>query len=338
MNAAPACARVSWVAWLARGLAAACLLLAAAGGSARADGTFQHVVREGETLASIARLYYGDPKREGVLVAENGLGSLGGTNVTAGMRLVVPWTHYHRVREGETWATIAERYYGEASRAFVLLDANKASRRGQPAVGAELLIPYPLRVVADQNDTVQSIAAAFLGGSSKKNVSMLMRFGRAKKGKLVRGQVVLVPMGDLTLSEEGKRAIEVQSGRIVEGGDVRAVQQWAEERIPEALAHERAGEYPECVALASRLLGTGKLAATQVVTLQRVLGSAYVALGRPQLAAEAFREALRLQPDLELSRIETSPKVLRAFEAGKELLAREPKEPDPPAAPAADAE
>lgn len=220
----------------------------------------------------------------------------------------------------------------------MLLDANKASRRGQPAVGAELLIPYPLRVVADQNDTVQSIAAAFLGGSSKKNVSMLMRFGRAKKGKLVRGQVVLVPMGDLTLSEEGKRAIEVQSGRIVEGGDVRAVQQWAEERIPEALAHERAGEYPECVALASRLLGTGKLAATQVVTLQRVLGSAYVALGRPQLAAEAFREALRLQPDLELSRIETSPKVLRAFEAGKELLAREPKEPDPPAAPAADAE
>ena len=39
--------------------------------SARADyPTYIHVVREGETLASIAQVYYGDPRREAVLVAE----------------------------------------------------------------------------------------------------------------------------------------------------------------------------------------------------------------------------------------------------------------------------
>ncbi len=41
--------------------------------SAQAQGAYLHVVHEGETLASIAQQYYGDPRRELVLVVENGL-------------------------------------------------------------------------------------------------------------------------------------------------------------------------------------------------------------------------------------------------------------------------
>lgn len=152
--------------------------------------SFTHVVREGETLASIAQRYYGDPRREAVLVRENGLDAEGGVAIVVGLRLVVPSVAYHRVEGGETWGSIADHYYGTAQRAYAIMDANPAAddaarpspaavprggrrtpppepqRPGQPPEGAEILIPYPLRHVADQRDTVQRVAQAYFGDTA----------------------------------------------------------------------------------------------------------------------------------------------------------------------------
>jgi nucleoid-associated protein YgaU len=91
---------------------------------AHADSGFVHVVRPGETLASIAQRYYGDPRRESVLVAENGLASQGGAPIVVGLRLTIPWATYHRVKSGETWAQLAERSSGDPRRAFSFEVAN----------------------------------------------------------------------------------------------------------------------------------------------------------------------------------------------------------------------
>ncbi len=68
-----------------------------------------HVVRPGETLASIAERYYGDPRRESVLVAENGLTSEGGSAIVVGLRLSIPTVSYHRVKEGRDLDTARQR-------------------------------------------------------------------------------------------------------------------------------------------------------------------------------------------------------------------------------------
>ncbi|HJL30768.1 MAG TPA: LysM domain-containing protein, partial [Polyangiaceae bacterium LLY-WYZ-15_(1-7)] len=94
-------------------LASLALALTLTFSSAQAHRGYQHVVREGETLASIAERYYGDPRRENVLVAENGLTAQGGSPIEVGLRLQVPYVTYHRVQPGETWQELARRFYGD---------------------------------------------------------------------------------------------------------------------------------------------------------------------------------------------------------------------------------
>jgi len=281
------------------------------GTSGRAQSSFSHVVAAGETLASIAQRYYGDPRKEIVLVAENGLTDQQGVRIVTGMHLSIPSVAHHTVRAGETWTTIAERYYGDVRRAFSLVDANRATQSEQPAEGAELLIPYPLRHVAEQGDSVQRVASTYLAGSDE-NVRLLMRFNALTSTRLSRGQVVLVPLGDLVLSDEGRRAYELSTG-VTTGGEIRALQESVTAELPALAEHVRRGRYLEAVALGHRLLGAGHLTGNQIVTIERELGTAYVALDRLDDAVAAFRAALERQPDLELDTVRTSPRVLEAF-------------------------
>lgn len=302
----------------------------AAASPARADGSaYVHVVRPGETLASIAQRYYGDPRRESVLVAENGLTTQGGAAIVVGLRLAIPWVSYHRVQAGETWAQIATQHYGDPRRVSALIDANPQVSSTQPDEGAELLIPYPLRHVARQNDTMRRVAQLYYGDSGE--AQRLMRFNSMRRRRLSRGQIVLVPLADLVLSEEGRQVIEEATGEAVEGGEIRALQTRINEELPTLRTHVQRGRYTEAVALGNRLLGAGELTGNQIVTIQRELGEAYVALDRRDLAVEAFVAALRRQPDLELDSRRTSPTVLRAFREAHEALA-EPQAPDAAAA------
>jgi LysM repeat protein len=171
---------------------------------------FVHVVRPGETLASVAQRYYGDTRKESVLVADNGLTAQGGAAIVVGMRLGIPHVSYHRVRDGETWSELATMFYGDPRRAFVLVEANGGSAGEPPDVGAELLVPYPVRHVAAQNETITRVASQYYGG--KDHVRRLRRFNNVRGNRLSRGQVVLVPLTDLELSEEGRASIESEVG------------------------------------------------------------------------------------------------------------------------------
>lgn len=288
--------------------------------SARADyPTYIHVVREGETLASIAQAYYGDPRREAVLVAENGLEAEGGAAIVVGVRLVIPHVAYHRVAANETWASIAEQYFGVATRAFAIQEANPSVEGSQPAEGAELLIPYPLRHVADQRDTVNHLAQEYYGDLAEART--LRRFNNMRpSARLTRGQVILVPLRDLVLSEEGQRLVDASMPVVAPGGasgEVRDLQERIAAELPALQDEVRLGQFTEALAHGSRLLGAGELTGNQVVTIERALAVCYVALDREDLAIAAFQEALSRQPDLELDSRRTSPTVLHAFEAAR---------------------
>jgi hypothetical protein len=284
-----------------------------------AQQTLVHVVRPSETLASIAELYYGDPKRESALVSENGLGGDGGGAIVVGMRLTIPLVRYHRVQAGETWAELAERYYGDVRRAFALVDANATFSGKQPDIGAELLIPHPLRVGGGHGDPVRQAAKDFFDGSNKA-MQTVRRFNGLKAGRIGRSTILLVPVSNLVLSSQGKKVATTQGLACALEGDARDKQMQVNDDLPRLREHVQRGRYVEAVSMANRLLGMGQLTGNQVVTIERELGTALIALDREDLATEAFKVMLEKQPDVELGLGDTSPRVLHVLEAAKLAL------------------
>jgi LysM repeat protein len=284
-----------------------------------ADTSLVHVVSPGDTLASIAERYYGDPRRETVIVAENSLSNEGGVAIVTGLRLTIPTVSYHKVQEGETWSELAKRFYGDSQRSFVLFNANGSTPGKQPDPGAELLIPYPVRHVVGQNETINQVARLYYGPNANEaeGVKILRRFNALRRIRLQRGQIVLVPLSDLVLSEKGRelarRPLEDQNV----GGDVRDKQARIEAALPRLRTYISQGQYADAVSMGNFLLGSGDLSGNQIVTIQRLLAVAYVALNRVDLAVSAFKSALTKQPDLELDSVRTSPKVMQALVSAK---------------------
>ncbi len=288
---------------------------------AQADWNIVHVVRPSESLASIAQHYYGDARRESVLVAENGLNSQGGSPIVVGLRLDIPAVVYHRVAEGETWAVLAKLYYGEASRAYAIIEANAGAPGDHPDPGAELLIPYPVRHVVGQTDTLRSVAKLYYNDEDA--TASIRRFNNVKRNRINRGQILLVPIADLRLTDKGKEAARAQEQAALSGGVIRDKQAQIAEELPVMREHVRRGRFADAVAMGNRLLGQGDLTGNQKVTIYRELGTAYVALGADELAVTAFAQALLQQPDLELDTARTSPKVLAQFQKAREQAQKE---------------
>ena len=281
---------------------------------ASAQAVYSHPVQEGDTLASIAQEYYDDPTREAVLREANRLGEDDAAPLVPGTWIIIPTVSYYEAKDGDSWGSIALDVYGNAERASTLIEANRGARRGTPKAGEALLIPYPLRHVVRPNEGIPRIAATYLGKQGK----YARRIRRFNPGAQVqRGNVILVPIYDLRLAGPKRKEAARAFARAAGGGDDRANQQEVEQRLPTLMRRIQDGAFAEVVAEGNRLLGMGSLLSTQVVTIQRALATAYVALERQDLAEAAFRAALALQPELELDTVRTSPRVLDALDSAK---------------------
>jgi LysM repeat protein len=276
---------------------------------------YTHAVQEGDTLTSIAQRYYGDPTREAVLREANRLKAPGEGGLVPGSWLFIPTVTYYRVGKDETWRSIAMRFYGREARSAALIDANQGSRRVDPDEGAEILVPYPLRHVVAPGDTLAKLVKLYMADGAV-SLKRLRQFNPG--ASIERGQVVLVPLFDLKLTGEGRAEASDVFAQAAGGGASRTAQNEAESELPELIRQVQEAAFAEAVALGNRLLGLGMLTSTQVVTIQKELGVAYVALERPDLAEAAFRAALALQPNLELDSVRTSPRVLEAFNRAKQ--------------------
>ncbi len=300
----------------ARYLAAAAFVLFSAWSTQ--SSAFVHVVQPGDTLASLAERIYGKIQHERLLVAANSLEVEGGIRIVAGMRLEVPALSYVRVSRGQTWKELAARLLGGEHRAHALAAANDSQPWLPPPVDAEVVVPYNLRFVSTGNETVVGLAYRFLG--DRKAAWMLDQYNQRQGRRLVRGEVVLIPVTDIVLTEAGlAAAAEAQQleQKQLGGSDYRVQRRVAHEL--EALhADVRHGHYVQAVRRGAGFLAMGELQQQQRARIHRLLLEAYVALRAHGLAAESCTLWREAAPDAKLDPKLLSPKILAACEVSPE--------------------
>ena len=276
------------------------------------SSAFPMVVQTGDTLAGLAERIYGRVENEGLLVAANGLDVEGGIAITPGMRIEVPAVSHRRVAFGDTWPALATELLGAPQRAAVLAFANDSKPWLLPTENAEILVPYNLRFVAEGSSTLVDVAERFLG--SQKRTWMLAEYNGLKEALLDPGQVILVPLTELPLTEAGREAAQRSlDGWGGLGGESRSQQAAAAANaLPALLGDARAGRYVDVVARGEGLLAGSDLTTPQRASVQRRLLEAYVALGARGRATRACREWRRAAPRARLDPVELSPKLLAA--------------------------
>jgi hypothetical protein len=289
-----------------------------------------HVARAGENLEKLALRYYGQPDKAIVIRAANGFVHPDDGSLTQGERVEVPEVIYHRVREGDTWQTLADRYLGSPLRAPFLSEMNGAGEAGlMPAPGAVVKIPYQLLHVMAGDETLSSVARMYFGAA--RTPAWLKAYNLTRKKAWKRGEALLVPLMDVELTDEARAALDEERGDKASPDDQKA-QLAAVAGIGMLKEDFAKGRYVEMVALAEKLLVPGKITEAQKLGVYQYQAFAYVALGERGMALEAFRKALALQPDMDLSPITTSPKILKVFREAKDGMAGAPAKPRPSAA------
>lgn len=287
-------------------LATAALLAEA--GESRA---FQYVVRAEDSLATIAERMYGDSALERVLVTANMLDVEGGSRIVPGMLLEIPAIRYHVVKEGELWPELAARLLGSERRAGVLAQANETHPWLPPDEGAEIVVPYNLRVIWTGQQSMAGLGERFLGDARRAWV--IHQYNELERKAPRRGDVILIPLPRLTLSKAGFEAAASSESPACAAlaGDRHRHQAKAAMDIGELSAIVQRGGYAEAVAAGALLLSTS-LSRSQRGHVYEQLTVAYAALGERELAAENCGAWLQAKPDTDLDRKWTSPKILQA--------------------------
>lgn len=274
---------------------------------------FTHVVSQGETLAQIAMRVYGTPRFETAIASANALDVHGGSVIVPGQPLEIPAPSHHRVTEGETWFELARVHLGDARRAEVLARHNGAVSWVPPSSGQEVEVPAVFGHIAGEGETMASLTQRYFGDINR---TWELDAYNHRKGeqKLMRGDIVLVPLLDLTLTREGKEeaARAADRARSEGGGQAFEAQRKGEAELPPLLADVRAGRYVDAVARGNRLLGGSELTKPQLATIHRALLEAYVALEIPGMAAAACQSWKTHAGEVRLDARTTSPKIRAA--------------------------
>ncbi len=292
------------------GLFAITLFLSSLG--SRPAHAFPHVVQEGDTLAELAERFYGRIQLERVVATANALEGGRSPSLTPGMILQIPAVTYHQVGPSETWKSLATQHLGHVRRHILLAQVNGSKPWLEPELGQIIRIPYNLAWQASGEESLATLAYRFLG--STKHAFRLVQYNDLGEDGPQAGEVLLIPLSDLSLTQEGRRAANGAASRLSKQaqGQRYAQQKNSQLALRKLTEDVLRGRYISAVQRGTRLLAAGELPIPERARIHRQLLESFVALEARAKARASCQAHLDLAETPDLDPLMTSPKILEA--------------------------
>jgi LysM domain len=273
---------------------------------------FPHVAQREESLSTIAERYYGDSKRETVIAVANSLDAYGGSMVQPGMRIEIPAPSFVRVHAGDTWTELARVWLGSTERAAWLSRTNGQKPWIPPSPGQEIRIPAVVTHISTEGESILTLHKKF--EKDIEHAWELNGYNFRDGVELKPGDIVLVPLLELTLSERGRKDARVASQAAMgDYGDFTyATQQNAERMLPTLLLDLQHGRYLDVIRHGAPLVDTASLSRAQQSQVYRALMEAYTAVDALGAAADACDQWSKTTDNAVLDPNQLSPKIMRA--------------------------
>ncbi len=153
-------------------------------------GERKHTVRPGESASAIALGEYGNSGLGSLLLAYNGRR---GTTIRPGEELRVPFCEVHRVRSGDSWSALAQRYLGSAAAWSSVAELNGLAPEQALRVGQEIVFPVVIEHRLERGETLARLAERFYDDAARSR--LLAEFNRLEDPRrLSVGETVRIPL------------------------------------------------------------------------------------------------------------------------------------------------
>ena len=128
-----------------------------------------------------------------------------------------------------------------------------------PVAGQEIVIPTVIAHIAGEAESTTTLARRYYADPNRS--WELDQYNARKPGLLRRGEVMLVPLPSLALTEQGKlEARHAVEGAVTEGtGSAHEAQKHAEAEIPLLLGHFSDGTHGDYASIAHKDIDTAEL-------------------------------------------------------------------------------
>jgi LysM repeat protein len=264
-----------------------------------------HVLRPGETVADVAKAYYGDGDKAILLLQYNRIANP--KKIPPGTKIAIPKIIRYTVKKGDTLATIAHRFLGDRRRYQVLASINGLDSPKALNVGSRIKIPFHIPHIVKRGESLAVIADRYYGDLNQ--FDLIASYNFITESRSIKpGTEILVPIVNLEIRQKSVPVVQTPKSALL--SEEQLGFPWLEKGVHLYFV----GEYQPAVESLMEALKKGLKKEDDICKAYRFLAYCHIALGEKKSGKKAFGKALAIRPSLRLDPTYISPKIMGIFE------------------------